>query len=105
MEAALGAESDYQALTPKEETDLESLMSQCEFAISNAESFAEQLAGDLSVLDGVSGVLYWGREGGDFCLSCGLYLASGLSVHSLPVSVFVSDVCVVEMGCCPCWTG
>ncbi len=40
-------------MTPKEETDLETLMSQCDFAISNAELFAKQLEGDLSVLDGV----------------------------------------------------
>ncbi len=43
----------FQAVTPKEETDLETLMSQCDFAISNAELFAKQLEGDLSVLDGV----------------------------------------------------
>ena len=54
VEAALAVETDYQALTNKEEMDLETLMSQCDFAISNAESFAEQLAGDLSVLDGVN---------------------------------------------------
>lgn len=47
-------ESDWKALSPKEETDLETMMSQCEFAISNAESFAEQLSRDLSVLDGAN---------------------------------------------------
>jgi len=46
-------ESDWQALSQKEESDLEMMMSQCEFAISNAEGFAEQLSKDLSVLDGV----------------------------------------------------
>ncbi|XP_074649870.1 exocyst complex component 1-like [Tubulanus polymorphus] len=46
------ASDDYQALSTKEETDLETLMSQCEFSISNAEAFAEQLSKDLSVLDG-----------------------------------------------------
>lgn len=51
---ALAVDTDYQALTPREEADLESLMSQCEFAISNAEAFAEQLQGELSVLDGVN---------------------------------------------------
>ena len=56
VEAALAVDTDYQALTPKEEIDLETLMSQCDFAISNAESFAEQLAGDLSVLDGVNNI-------------------------------------------------
>jgi hypothetical protein len=40
-------------LSTKEEADLESLMSQCEFAISNAEAFSEQLSKDLSSLDGV----------------------------------------------------
>ena len=44
---------DYHALSSKEESDVESLMSQCEFAISNAEAFSEQLSNDLSVLDGV----------------------------------------------------
>ncbi|XP_064636465.1 exocyst complex component 1-like isoform X2 [Lineus longissimus] len=45
---------DYQALSTKEEADLESLMSQCEFAISNAEAFSEQLSKDLSSLDGAN---------------------------------------------------
>lgn len=47
---------DYQALSTKEEADLESLMSQCEFAISNAEAFSEQLSKDLSSLDGVRNI-------------------------------------------------
>ena len=46
---------DYQALSPREEKDLERMMNECEFAIGNAEAFVEQLANDLSVLDGVSG--------------------------------------------------
>lgn len=46
-------ESDWKALSPKEESDLELMMSQCDFAISNAELFVEQLSKDLSVLDGV----------------------------------------------------
>jgi len=46
-------ESDWKALSPKEESDLELMMSQCDFAISNAELFVEQLSRDLSVLDGV----------------------------------------------------
>jgi hypothetical protein len=44
---------DYLALTDREEQDLEKLMSQCEFGISNAEAFMENLAKDLSILDGV----------------------------------------------------
>lgn len=47
-------DSDWHALSQKEEYDIEMMMSQCEFAISNAEAFAEELAKDLSVLDGVS---------------------------------------------------
>ncbi|KAK7871620.1 hypothetical protein R5R35_001807 [Gryllus longicercus] len=43
---------DYLALTDREEQDLEKLMGQCEFAVSNAEAFMEALARDLSVLDG-----------------------------------------------------
>lgn len=44
---------DYHALTEREQQDLEKLMSQCGFAISNAEAFMEMIARDLSVLDGV----------------------------------------------------
>ncbi|XP_062594692.1 exocyst complex component 1-like [Saccostrea cucullata] len=47
-------EDDYQALTPKEESDLDQLMSECKIAISNAELFAEQLSKQLSVLDGAN---------------------------------------------------
>jgi len=50
---ALSADSDWHALSQKEEADLDTIMSQCEFAISNAEKFADQLSRDLSVLDGV----------------------------------------------------
>ncbi|XP_041359925.1 exocyst complex component 1-like isoform X2 [Gigantopelta aegis] len=50
----LSIEEDYQALTSKEETDLELLMSECAVAISNAEAFAEQLGKQLSVLDGAN---------------------------------------------------
>lgn len=49
-----GVDEDYQAITGKEESDLEMMMAQCEFAISNAEAFAEQLSKDLSVLDGAN---------------------------------------------------
>ncbi|KAL5012020.1 hypothetical protein ScPMuIL_010571 [Solemya velum] len=47
-------DEDYQALSTKEESDLELLMSECQAAISNAESFAEQLSKQLSVLDGAN---------------------------------------------------
>lgn len=42
---------DYQALTPREETDLENLMAKYEFAIHNAEAFTEKLARELATLD------------------------------------------------------
>lgn len=45
---------EYQAITEIEEKDLESLVSSCQTAISNAEAFMENLAKDLSLLDGVS---------------------------------------------------
>ena len=51
--AGLAADNDWHALSQKEEADLNSIMSQCEFAISNAEKFTDQLSRDLSVLDGV----------------------------------------------------
>lgn len=46
--------SDYQPITDKEATDLETLMSGCNYAISNAELFMETLAKDLSMLDGAN---------------------------------------------------
>ena len=46
-------DEDYQALTSKEETDLEMLMSDTATAISDAENFAEYLSKQLSILDGV----------------------------------------------------
>ncbi|XP_030836971.1 exocyst complex component 1 isoform X5 [Strongylocentrotus purpuratus] len=45
---------DYQALSGREEADLERMMAECEFAIGNAEAFIERLANDLSVLDGAN---------------------------------------------------
>ncbi|XP_035207311.1 exocyst complex component 1-like [Stegodyphus dumicola] len=42
---------DYQALTAREESDLESLMAQYDFVIGNAEEFTEQLSRELSELD------------------------------------------------------
>lgn len=44
---------EYQAITESEERDLDLLMSSCQTAISNAEAFMENLAKDLSLLDGV----------------------------------------------------
>ncbi|XP_014297281.1 exocyst complex component 1 isoform X2 [Microplitis demolitor] len=44
--------SDYQPITDKETTDLENLMLNCSYAISNAELFMETLSKDLSILDG-----------------------------------------------------
>lgn len=52
MDGGIGDE-DYQALTDREEKDLERLLSQSNNALSNAEKFMEQLAKDLSLLDGV----------------------------------------------------
>ena len=46
-------DDDYQALTEKEENDLEYLLAQTDNALSDAEKFMEQLAKDLSLLDGV----------------------------------------------------
>ncbi|KAG8178072.1 hypothetical protein JTE90_007057 [Oedothorax gibbosus] len=42
---------DYQALTAREESDLETLMARYNFVIGNAEEFTEQLARELSELD------------------------------------------------------
>ncbi|XP_072040820.1 LOW QUALITY PROTEIN: exocyst complex component 1-like [Amphiura filiformis] len=53
-EDGLSSSDDYQALSPREEKDLERMMNECEFAIGNAEAFVEQLANDLSVLDGAN---------------------------------------------------
>ena len=44
---------DYQELNAREEQDIESMMEVCEYAISNAEGFAEKLSRELQVLDGV----------------------------------------------------
>lgn len=52
LESGIG-EEDYQALTEREERDLENLLSQSNSALSNAEKFMDQLAKDLSLLDGV----------------------------------------------------
>eukprot|EP00058_Branchiostoma_floridae_P002296 XP_002587784.1 hypothetical protein BRAFLDRAFT_92229 [Branchiostoma floridae] len=47
-------DEEYQVLTVQEEADLEKLISQCDFAVSNAEAFTEQLSKDLSMLDGAN---------------------------------------------------
>lgn len=44
-------EESYQALTSREESDLERLMEQCEFTIHNAEAFTEQLSREVSSMD------------------------------------------------------
>ena len=64
---------DYQALSAKEESDLELLMSECQVAMSNAELFAEQLSKQLSVLDGVGSAhvcciwLSFEKHSGELC--------------------------------------
>ncbi|XP_016335469.1 exocyst complex component 1-like isoform X6 [Sinocyclocheilus anshuiensis] len=45
---------DYQELNAREEQDIESMMEVCEYAISNAEAFAEKLSRELQVLDGAN---------------------------------------------------
>ncbi|XP_052277522.1 exocyst complex component 1-like isoform X2 [Dreissena polymorpha] len=55
-------DEDYQELTTKEEEDIESLMSECAAAISNAETFTEQLSKKLSILDGANMHVIMGSE-------------------------------------------
>lgn len=45
---------DFHALTEKEEIDLNRLISECTYAISNAELFMEQLTSNLQHLDGAN---------------------------------------------------
>ncbi|XP_061894475.1 exocyst complex component 1 isoform X6 [Entelurus aequoreus] len=45
---------DYQELSAREEQDIESMMEMCNYAISNAEAFTEQLSRELQVLDGAN---------------------------------------------------
>uniref|UniRef100_A0A672HCS8 Exocyst complex component 1 n=1 Tax=Salarias fasciatus TaxID=181472 RepID=A0A672HCS8_SALFA len=45
---------DYQELSTREEQDIEGMMEMCEYAISNAEAFAEKLFKELQVLDGAN---------------------------------------------------
>ncbi|KAA0187594.1 hypothetical protein HAZT_HAZT005624 [Hyalella azteca] len=44
----------YISVSEREQRDLQELMTQCDSAVSNAEAFAQQLAQDLSVLDGAN---------------------------------------------------
>ncbi|XP_003706367.1 exocyst complex component Sec3 isoform X1 [Megachile rotundata] len=44
--------SSYQPITEKEAIDLKQMMENCEYAVSNAELFMENLSKDLSILDG-----------------------------------------------------
>lgn len=48
------AYEDFHALTEREEIDLNRLISECSFAISNAELFMEQLTTNLQHLDGAN---------------------------------------------------
>ncbi|XP_010870554.1 exocyst complex component 1 isoform X3 [Esox lucius] len=45
---------DYQELNAREEQDIEGMMEVCDYAISNAEAFAEKLSRELQVLDGAN---------------------------------------------------
>lgn len=76
-------DEDYQALSTKEESDLDLLMSECQAAIHNAESFADQLSKQLSVLDGV--ILLHTCICSTFKLQLNLFrsLFSGLNILSL----------------------
>ena len=45
---------DYQKLTPKEENDLNTILSQVEDALTNVEIFTDQLSSELQELEYVS---------------------------------------------------
>jgi hypothetical protein len=45
---------EYQTLTDKEESDLETMMKELGFNPNNAAEFVEKLTNELTVLDGVS---------------------------------------------------
>ncbi|XP_078254615.1 exocyst complex component 1 isoform X6 [Rhinoraja longicauda] len=45
---------EYQELNAREEQDIEIMMDGCEYAISNAEAFADKLSSELQVLDGAN---------------------------------------------------
>ncbi|XP_044155334.1 exocyst complex component 1 isoform X9 [Bufo gargarizans] len=46
--------AEYQELNTREKQDIEFMMEGCEYAISNAEAFAEKLSRELQVLDGAN---------------------------------------------------
>ncbi|XP_069833741.1 exocyst complex component 1 isoform X3 [Dendropsophus ebraccatus] len=46
--------AEYQELNAREKQDIEFMMEGCEYAISNAEAFAEKLSRELQVLDGAN---------------------------------------------------
>ncbi|XP_053559926.1 exocyst complex component 1 isoform X3 [Bombina bombina] len=48
------AAAEYQELNAREKQDIEIMMEDCEYAISNAEAFAEKLSRELQVLDGAN---------------------------------------------------
>ncbi|XP_027491249.1 exocyst complex component 1 isoform X3 [Corapipo altera] len=48
------AVDEYQELNARKEQDIEIMMEGCEYAISNAEAFAEKLSRELQVLDGAN---------------------------------------------------
>ncbi|OCT99517.1 hypothetical protein XELAEV_18005299mg [Xenopus laevis] len=48
------AAAEYQELNAREKQDIEIMMEDCEYAISNAEVFAEKLSRELQVLDGAN---------------------------------------------------
>ena len=50
---------DYQKLTPKEENDLNTILSQVEDALTNVESFTDQLSSELQELEYVSQLKQW----------------------------------------------
>ncbi|KAJ7326712.1 hypothetical protein JRQ81_016471 [Phrynocephalus forsythii] len=48
------AVDEYQELNAREEQDIEIMMEGCEYAIANAEAFADKLSRELQVLDGAN---------------------------------------------------
>uniref|UniRef100_A0A8C5LXY6 Exocyst complex component 1 n=1 Tax=Leptobrachium leishanense TaxID=445787 RepID=A0A8C5LXY6_9ANUR len=48
------AAAEYQELNTRDKQDIEIMMEGCEYAISNAEAFAEKLSRELQVLDGAN---------------------------------------------------
>ena len=56
----LESDEDEFGLTEREEADLEKVLGRAENAVVNAEAFMEQLAKELSILDGV-GYYYFAK--------------------------------------------